>query len=269
MTVLILYFSGTGNTKKVAEDIKECLMKRNLSVIMRSIEEEIDLTKIAYDYLIIGCPKYYEYPVMFMLDYLKQNLQRQERQIPSMAFCTQASPLKTNYSGLKRLLRKKNHNLTVEVSFPYANNMTIFQFYKATEPSDLMEKQKDIQKRIGPLLEAFLNGEILEEHIQAWQKPLYYLVAVGFTKLMPIFAMKFSADESCTHCGLCAKRCPMKNIKMTQGRPEFKKNCLFCMRCINSCPVNAIRYNKQKCRQYKCEPFIQSVENSSSAAEDK
>ncbi|HEX3026355.1 MAG TPA: EFR1 family ferrodoxin [Clostridia bacterium] len=269
MTVLILYFSGTGNTRRIAEDFKACLIKRNLSVIMHSIEERIDLTKISYDYLIIGCPKYYEYPAMLMLDYLKQNLQRREKLIPSMAFCTQASPLKTDFTGFEKLLRKKNHQLTVEASFPYANNMMIFQAFKPTEPSALMENQKDIRKRMEPLLDAFLKGQMSKEDTKAWQRPLIYMVAVTFSKLMPVFAMKFSADESCIHCGLCVKRCPMENIRMVQGNPVFQKHCLFCMRCINSCPVNAIRYNKRKCWQYKCEPRGQSAESKPSALEEE
>ena len=261
MVVLILYFSGTGNTKRVAEEFKACLIKRGLSVIIHSIEEHIDLTNIAYDFLIIGFPKYYEYPVMLVLNYLKYNLQRREKPIPSLAFCTQAGSRQTDFTGLERLLRNNNHCLTVESSFPYANNMMIFHAFNPTEPSKLMENQKDIREQINPLLDMFLKGKISKEQTKAWQRPLIYLVAAACNKLMPVFAMRFSADESCTHCGLCAKRCPMKNIKMIQGHPAFQKHCLFCMRCINSCPVNAIRYDKRKCQQYKCEPLLQSTED--------
>jgi len=260
MTILILYFSGTGNTKRVAEEFKACLLKRKVSVIIHSIEEHIDLANRSYDFLIIGFPKYYEYPVMLMLRYLKHHLQRSEKSIPSLAFCTQASPLQTDFTGLERLLRNKNHRLTVEVSFPYANNMMIFNAFRSTEPSKLIKNQKYIREQIDPIVDLFLKGEISKEHTKAWQRPLIYLVAAACTKLMPVFAMRFTVDESCTHCALCAKGCPMKNIKMVQGFPVFQNHCLFCMRCINSCPVNAIRYNKRKCPQYKCEPFLPSTE---------
>lgn len=266
MTALILYFSGTGNTKSVAEDIKSCLIKRNLTVIMHSIEENIDWANLSYDYLIVGFPKYYEYPILFMLDYLKQHLPKQEKPIPTMAFCTQASPLKTDFTGLERLLRKKNHNLTVGVSLPYANNMVIFQGYRTTEPDELLKNWQAIRDRIDSLLDTFLGGKESKEQIKAWQRPLYYMVAVACTKLMPLFAMRFSANESCVHCGLCARQCPAKNIKVEQGRPVFQKHCMFCMRCINSCPVNAILYNKKKCRQYTCNP--QPSEKLPSASKD-
>lgn len=260
MTVLILYFSGTGNTKRVAEEMKAALLQRGLTIETHSIEEKTDITKIPYDFLIIGFPKYYEYPVLNILRYLKQELPEREKPIPSMAFCTQAGPLQTDFSAVEKILRSKNHRLNVEASFPYANNMMIFQSFQLTEHTKLLENQENIKKQIGPLCDSLLSGKTSKEHTKTWQKPLIHLVAVSCTKLMPAFAMRFSADESCTHCGLCAKQCPVQNISMVQGNPVFQKHCLFCMRCINSCPVNAIRYKGRKCRQYQCEPFPQTAD---------
>lgn len=261
MTVLILYFSGTGNTKRVAEEFKARLIENGASVIMHSIEEKTDIAKIAYDYLILGFPKYYEYPVLIMPWYLKKNLPKREKPIPTLAFCTQAGPLKTDFTGLERLLKKRNHRLTVEVSLPYANNMMIFKAFHPMPQPELLENQKNIRSQVGSLLEAFLKGETVAEHTTAWQRPLIIFVAEACTKLMPVFAMRLSADENCTGCGLCAKRCPVQNISIKEGKPVFHKHCLFCMRCINSCPTNAIRYNGRKCAQYQCGPFPQSADN--------
>lgn len=260
MNALILYFSGTGNTRNAAGEFRAGLLKRGYSVAMHSTEEKADLTKIPYDVLLVGFPKYYEYPLLPMLQYLKRNLPKSGKTVPTLAFCTQAGGLKTDFSGLGRLLRKKNHRLTVGVSFPYANNMMIFKAFHATEPAELAANRENIRKQIDPLLDDFLAGKEHSEQTKAWQRPLILLVAKSCFHVMPAFFMRFSTDESCTGCGLCAKRCPRKNIRMENGRPVFQKHCLFCMRCINSCPVNAIRYSGQKCRQYRCEPFTPPAE---------
>ena len=56
---------------------------------------------------------------------------------------------------------------------------------------------------------------------------------------------KFSADGKCTGCGMCAKLCPMNNIALRAGKPEWKGYCTHCMACICSCPAHAIEYGKK------------------------
>lgn len=258
MTVLILYFSGTGNTRRVAEEFGACLEEREFTVTLHSMEERADLTKLSYDFLIVGMPKYYEYPLLPAIRYLKKNLPKSEHTVPALAFCTQAGTLKTDFTGLEKLLQKKNYRLTVEASLPYANNLLIFGAFRPTEPPELLKNRENIRRQVGSLLDTFLGGGVRREQTKAWQKPLIYLVAASCTRLMPALAMRFSADDACTGCGLCVRQCPVKNIRMVDGRPEFRRHCLFCTRCINSCPVNAIRYSGKKCPQYRCGPSLRA-----------
>ena len=110
MTALILYFSGTGNTKYVANLFSQALVAKGVSVQMRSAEEPQPIEP-GYDFLVVGCPKYYEYPALFLLQYLRKVLPTAQRQTPVFAFCTEASAAKTDFSGLAKLLRQKNHDL--------------------------------------------------------------------------------------------------------------------------------------------------------------
>ena len=261
MTGLILYFSGTGNTKAVAESFQRSLQKRGIETVILSLEEKADLSKISYDFLILGFPKYYEYPILLLQQYLKKDLPKHEKQIPALAFCTQAGPLETDFSKIEKILRRKNHLLTVSVSFPYANDMFIFPVFRPTEEFKVQKNRDNIQNQIEPLLNDFFSNKINKERVKEWKKLAFHFVATACTKLMPIFAMRFSVDESCTRCGLCAKRCPVHNIVMKEGQPEFHRHCLFCMRCINSCPTNSIRYHGRKCPQYKNSDFLQTGES--------
>ena len=59
------------------------------------------------------------------------------------------------------------------------------------------------------------------------------------------FAMSpkpFFANEECISCGICAQSCPMGNIKMVDGRPQWSDNCAFCLRCYHICPRHAVSY---------------------------
>lgn len=55
---------------------------------------------------------------------------------------------------------------------------------------------------------------------------------------------KFVVGDKCVSCGKCAAVCPLNNIKLTSGKPEWLGSCTHCMACICSCPVRAIEYGK-------------------------
>jgi ferredoxin len=59
----------------------------------------------------------------------------------------------------------------------------------------------------------------------------------------------FTANDSCTGCGLCEKLCPVSNIRLGKKpeslMPEWLHHCEHCMACISWCPVKAIDYGKR------------------------
>lgn len=59
MKVLILYFSKSGNTKKLAEAISEGLKKENVESILKSTEEVNKDDFLAADGIIAGSPVYF------------------------------------------------------------------------------------------------------------------------------------------------------------------------------------------------------------------
>jgi ferredoxin len=50
----------------------------------------------------------------------------------------------------------------------------------------------------------------------------------------------FSVSEECNSCGICARVCPVDNIELVGGRPEWLHHCENCLACYNWCPRKAI-----------------------------
>lgn len=76
-----------------------------------------------------------------------------------------------------------------------------------------------------------------------------------------IKADPFHTTAACTGCGLCQTRCPLANIRLEAGRPAWGRNCTHCMACICSCPVQAIEYGKasQGKHRYLCPEYKEST----------
>jgi ferredoxin len=52
----------------------------------------------------------------------------------------------------------------------------------------------------------------------------------------------FYADETCNGCGICARICPVSNIKLVDGRPAWQQHCERCFACLHWCPQEAIQF---------------------------
>lgn len=60
-----------------------------------------------------------------------------------------------------------------------------------------------------------------------------------------IQAKPFFATEDCTGCGHCEQVCPLNNIHLAEQRPQWGDACTHCMACICGCPAEAIEYGSR------------------------
>jgi flavodoxin len=76
----IIYWSRTGNTKKVAEAIEQVLVEANIEVRTCTTKNADDVDWYDYDLVCLGFPSYHWHPPAPMDHYLKQAFARYKKQ---------------------------------------------------------------------------------------------------------------------------------------------------------------------------------------------
>jgi ferredoxin/flavodoxin len=61
-----------------------------------------------------------------------------------------------------------------------------------------------------------------------------------FRELTRFADRSFSLSENCTGCGICERICPVDNIEVLSGRPQWQHRCENCSACFQWCPEGAI-----------------------------
>ncbi|MEA5032409.1 MAG: EFR1 family ferrodoxin [Sphaerochaeta sp.] len=63
-----------------------------------------------------------------------------------------------------------------------------------------------------------------------------------YDELIPLTDKSIVVDGTCTGCGICAKLCPVDNIKLVDRKPEFQHACEMCFACDEWCPTGSIHH---------------------------
>ncbi len=95
------------------------------------------------------------------------------------------------------------------------------------EVKELLQRQERVSQMIVTGMPG-LKSDIIQ--------PLFYKFLV---KDKP-----FHSTDACIGCGLCAKSCPLQNIQLVEGRPQWQGNCTTCLSCYHRCPQHAVQYGK-------------------------
>lgn len=237
---MIFCFSGTGNSRYIARRIaqasQDTIMDLNAKI------KANDHVKIQTgSNIIIVAPTYAWRIPRAVSDWLSKTELTGAKRIWFVMDCGGEIGNADKYN--RRLAQQKRlvYMGTAQIVMP-ENYIAMFGAPQAAEARKIVEKAEP----------AILNAItcIQAGHVfAAARKSLYDRFMSG--PVNPIFyrffvkADAFRADNRCTGCGQCARKCPLNNIQIKDGKPVWGKNCTHCMACICYCPMEAIEYGKK------------------------
>jgi ferredoxin/flavodoxin len=243
MHVVLIYFSQTGNTRKVANAMADAFRELGHSAKTITLDEAVPEDAIRGDLLGLGTPCFSSQAPTPVKAYL--------RSLPalngmrSFIFATSSGAPGRVLYDLTRLLRRKEANVLGgfitrgQVSHPAPRMVGQFPSRPSEDDFNLARGfakalvEHAAQNRMSPLLES---------------RPDALKLGFGFYDLMGwIISDRVSrflmpepkADpDKCDQCRWCVGECPMDNITLERV-PILGSRCIRCYHCMIGCPQNA------------------------------
>lgn len=239
MNTVLYYFSGTGNSLVIARDLAAALGNTTLIAIPDALQTPAVGADDAPDAVGIVFPVYAWGPPRIVADFINS---RQWNGIPYLfAVCTCGGFPGGTLTLLAQALRARGGNLKAGFSIVMPGNYTAL--YGAIAEAKQQKMFAGARARV-----AEIAGLIKARRNQPVEKSFWLInLLTGFIYKhgMPKFKtadVKFFVLDTCTHCGLCVKVCPRRNIALKDGHPQWLGNCEQCMACLQWCPVSAIQF---------------------------
>lgn len=230
----ILYFSGTGNTKALAERLGE-----KMGIPRASIEEDRSweeyLSKA--DSLVLMYPIHYSVPPMIFREFLRDHRDLfHNKKVVSIA-CQMC------YSGdggrvVEDFLPGDCEVVdTRHVNMP--NNIPNIPFVPIASVRGNRRKTARALRKMDRIAGDLQAGRFKRRHISRFSRFLGEGQRKGGVAKEPEKKKSVKVSEACISCGLCVRSCPTKNFVLREKAVPLG-NCSLCLRCENRCPVNAI-----------------------------
>jgi ferredoxin len=252
MKLLLLHFSGTGNTDFVARYLAGKLARAPIEVDVLSIEQQPPGDVGSFDLLAFGFPVYACDSPRFVQDYVSELPPGEGR--GAFAFCTKGA-----YAGgavERNLLRLAARGyvplLGASVTMPGTDGLALISKESRMARMALDKDYEHLQdadqlaRRMETVLDGLNEGARLEDYRQRLPRRgapavVDRLWALLYDSVGRFAQSRLRVDDRCTGCDLCARICPVGIIAMHDGRPHFEGSCPLCMRCIHACPHEAIQ----------------------------
>lgn len=246
MKFLIIYHSGVGNTKQVAEWMKKHL-EENSDVDIYSIENlprQIEYEK--YDGVIMGFPTIHTHPTKRMMSFLERT-ERLKYSIPTFVYTTCGLYSANTLRIFCKKCKEKGFEPIKSASY---RCKAIDGILLMPQVGFFSTYEKSIKNRIANECDLFANDIVKKILIIRMPRFKLYSIINFPNKLMgqlitfPIYIHM----NKCIKCGKCAVNCPTQAMQMDrEGYPIFHKTkCEKCYRCIHHCPQHALSLKKRK-----------------------
>jgi ferredoxin/flavodoxin len=267
MQTKLFYFSGTGNTFALANDIAGRIGSDLISISKIDYQERIHIDA---ERIIIVFPSYLA-PVSGVPLIVERFVRKIDNinKLSIFAVCNCGGYESVNALPSLRKLRKIIKSCGGKLYAEYSVRLPMNNLDYDDIPIPISRDTEDIIRKsrlkISYICSRIIKGKkekykISKSMFMQIMTPFYRLMLpyvikdlkekakepensrLQYFELMPLTDKSIVIAEKCIGCGICSRVCPVNNIKVVNMRPVFHHRCEICFACDEWCPLNAIHH---------------------------
>ncbi len=232
--MVVIYFSGTGNTRFIAKQFSKLMKCKGYS-----IEQNVDFGRIIAesDTIVLCYPIHFSKAPLLFMDFVSK-YKDEFRGKKIISLCSQQF---FSGDGARSII-----DLLEDVEVIYAehfnmhNNITSMPIYYKLTKRNNERCLKLTYKKLKKVADDVNNNRVKLKGFSEFGKSLgrSQHLSPDSVKNKQMTAVKIR--ENCVLCEKCVKCCPTQNLSKSIDKIVSDDKCTFCMRCVNLCPKKSI-----------------------------
>jgi len=235
--VRIVYFSGTGGTKMVADCIENTFANKGVEALKSELRAGREMSNEDEDILVLVYPVHALNAPAPVYDWIRDLAKANSTKaaVISVSGGGEITPNKACRVGCIKRLEKKGFEVIYEKMIVMPSNVLI----KTGE--ELTYRLLEILPlKVGKIVDDLLAGAVCRIKPDVINRLMSLAGEIEKTGT-GYFGKRIRAGEDCDGCGWCEKNCPANNITVQNSKPVFGNKCVLCLKCIYGCPRRALQ----------------------------